>query len=160
MPPTPAVPGVGVDGKPIDPPESTKAITLAIGRGLEVGPDGTVRTTRDGELVRDADGLLRVEGVQRPEAFRIIDLAGRLVSAGRWPAEDLIDVRSLSAGSYVLELQHEGRSQRILVAEKYGSRTSPVFARTPSPRQTQPRRQQSATFKFMRPARRKPTPTC
>lgn len=60
LPPAPAAAGMGVDGKPIEPPEATKTITLAIGRGLEVGPNGTVRATRDGELVRDADGLLRV----------------------------------------------------------------------------------------------------
>jgi PKD repeat protein len=99
-----------VDGPCNDVAFSTNAVISSVGLdepelGFAVSPNPT-------------DGLLRVEGVQRPEAFRIIDLAGRLVSAGRWPAEDLIDVRSLSAGSYVLELQHEGRSQRILVVKR------------------------------------------
>lgn len=60
LPPVPAAPGMGVDAKPIDAPEAAKVITLAIGRGLEVGADGTVTTTRDGQLVRDPDGTLRV----------------------------------------------------------------------------------------------------
>ncbi len=99
-----------VDGPCNDLVFSTSAAISSVGLdesalGFAVSPNPT-------------EGLLRVEGTQRPEAYRIVDLAGRQVGAGIWPEADLIDLSSLSAGSYVLELQREGRSQRVLVVKR------------------------------------------
>ncbi|MEY2753458.1 MAG: Secretion system C-terminal sorting domain, partial [Bacteroidota bacterium] len=99
-----------VDGPCNDLVFSTSAAISSVGLdeselGFAVSPNPT-------------EGLLRVEGTQRPEAYRIVDLAGRQVGAGSWPEADLIDLRSLSAGSYVLELQRDGRSQRVLVVKR------------------------------------------
>lgn len=61
LPPAPSKPGTGVDNKPIDPLVTEHAIiNWSIGRGLELRADGLVVATRDGNLVHDPDGLLRV----------------------------------------------------------------------------------------------------
>jgi hypothetical protein len=64
------------------------------------------------------DGMLWVEGEGQPETFVLTDLAGRIVYQGTWPERGSLDVASLSAGSYVLELNGHGRRERHLIVKR------------------------------------------
>lgn len=64
------------------------------------------------------EGMLRVDGEGQPEAFVLTDLAGRIVNQGTWPERGTLNLRSLSAGSYVLELRGQGRSERHLIVKQ------------------------------------------
>jgi hypothetical protein len=64
------------------------------------------------------EGVLSVQGDQMPDAFRITDLAGRVLADGPWPIGNRLDLRGLASGTYIVELQRGARTERIAVVKR------------------------------------------
>jgi hypothetical protein len=63
------------------------------------------------------EGFLNVQGELMPDAYRITDLAGRTLADGPWPTGNRLDLRSLAAGTYIVELQRGNRTERSSVVK-------------------------------------------
>jgi PKD repeat protein len=63
------------------------------------------------------EGFLNVQGELMPDAYRITDLAGRTLADGPWPTGNRLDLRSLAAGTYIVELQRGIRTERTSVVK-------------------------------------------
>ncbi|MEY2649517.1 MAG: hypothetical protein RL608_191 [Bacteroidota bacterium] len=99
-----------VDGPCNDVVFQTNAVISSIGLG-----EGNAKWAA---TPNPTDGMLWVEGEGQPETFVLTDLAGRIVYQGTWPERGSLDVASLSAGSYVLELNGHGRRERHLIVKR------------------------------------------
>jgi hypothetical protein len=99
-----------VDGPCNDVVFQTNAVISSIGLG-----EGNAKWAA---TPNPTDGMLWVEGEGQPETFVLTDLAGRIVYQGTWPERGSLDLSSLSAGSYVLELNGHGRRERHLIVKR------------------------------------------